>query len=114
MILLRLWSSCACTCPRPPMADLTPGTVDALLTKAQALVNAITADEASGLITRGTIVTTDAMRAELLVWAAPTRMVGKSHHLGTTPEASNSGAQRPNSAPADTTPPAPIMGPADE
>lgn len=96
------------------MTDRTPGTVDALITKAQALVDAVTAGEASGLISRDTIVATDAMRAELLAWAAPGRIVGKSHHLGTTPEASSSGALLPTPTPADTTTPAPIMGPADE
>ena len=86
------------------MADLTPGTVTALLAKAQALVDAVTFDENGtmvagiwmggngGMVSRSTIVATDALRAELLVW--------KGGRIKTEP--------------VSITPPAPLVGPTDE
>jgi len=94
------------------MADHAPGMVDALLAKAQALVDAVGFDDNGaivagqyvggngGLLSRETLKAADALRIELAVWrhsrttsrADKTgEVVVKSHNLSTTPDGGDDG-----------------------
>lgn len=96
------------------MADLTSGRVEALLAKAQALVDAITFDENGamiagewrggngGMVSRPTIVAADALRTELLAWKA-----GRDAYGARLPKLDETGQKQAAPAP-------PLVGPADQ